>query len=265
MQKLSENFRLAVCRMDVDDLGHAFVAGYRVPDETDPVKRDRYLNISRTSAFSRQMSLFFKGYINQLMEGLSVAIVYAGGDDVFLVGGWDAVVEAAQRIQDHFSCYCGGSLTISAGISMHDDHFPIRQAAAVSAELESCAKQQPGKNSVALLDESGDHAYSWKIFREKVLQEKLVCLEKFFGDETQERGNSFLYRLLEFLRQTEKDKINLARYAYLLARMEPRERNKRDSYREFSRNMYRWGLSAEDRRQLITAIYLMVYKERKGN
>ena len=254
--------RLAVCRMDVDDLGHAFVAGYRVPGETEPVKRDRYLNISRTAAFSRQMSMFFKGYINQLMGDLSVAIVYAGGDDVFLVGSWDAVIEAAQKIRDHFAQYSGGSLTISAGISMHDDHFPIRQAAAMSAELESCAKQQPGKDSVALLDDTGDHAYSWKTFREKVCVEKLTCLQEFFTDEKQERGNSFLYRLLDFLRQTEKDKINLARYAYLLAKMEPREKEKQKSYWEFSRKMYQWGLSAEDRRQLITAIYLMVYMER---
>ena len=257
--------RLAVCRMDVDDLGHAFVAGYRVPGEHDPGKRDRYLNISRTSAFSRQMSLFFKGYINQLMEGLSVAIVYSGGDDVFLVGAWNDVITAAQRIRENFDAYSGGSLTISAGISVHDDHFPIRQAAAMSAELEDCAKQQPGKDSVALLDAEGDHTYSWKDFREKVLGEKLDCLRQFFGDEQQERGNSFLYRLLEFLRQCRKDQINLARYAYLLARLEPRDRIKRESYQKFSRNMYRWGQSQEDRRQLITAIYLMVYMERKGS
>ena len=135
----------------------------------------------------------------------------------------------------------------------------------MSAELESCAKQQPGKDSVALLDENGEHTYQWKEFREKVLDEKLACLQKFFGREEQERGNAFLYRLLEFLRQSDQEKINLARYAYLLARMEPRDRSKRESYREFSRNMYRWGVSSVDRRQLITAIYLMVYMERKGS
>lgn len=257
--------RLAVCRMDVDDLGHAFVAGYRVPGETDPVKRDRYLTISRTSAFSRQMSMFFKGYINQLLTGLAVAVVYSGGDDVFLVGAWDGVIEAAQRIRESFDRFCGGSLTISAGISMHEDHFPIRQAAAMSAELEECAKQQPGKDSVALLDASGAHTYSWKEFREQVLDEKLRCLQAFFGDEKQERGNSFLYRLMGFLRQTGDDRINLARYAYLLARMEPRDKSRREDYRKFSQNMYRWGLSVRDRRQLITAIYLMVYMERKGS
>lgn len=263
--------RLAVCRMDVDNLGHAFVAGYRIPGERDPEKRDQYLNISRTSAFSRQMSLFFKCYINPILEAaeldgrkLSVAIVYSGGDDVFLVGAWNDVITAVQRIQSSFDRFCGGSLTISAGISIHDDHFPIRQAAAHSADLEDHAKQRPGKNALALFDPEDDHTYSWGEFREKVLGEKLKALNDFFHAEEQERGNAFLYQLLELLRQAQADRINLARYAYLLARMEPRDNSKREQYRSFSQAMYRWALNQQDRQQLITAIYLYVYGERKA-
>lgn len=261
--------RLAVCRMDVDNLGHAFVAGYRRSKESDPQKRDEHLNISRTSAFSRQMSLFFKRYINPLLEKpepdggqLSVAIVYSGGDDVFLVGAWNDVITAAQRIQSAFDAFCGGALTISGGISLHDDHFPIREAAAHSATLEERAKGTPGKNALALFDPEADHTYSWKEFREKVMGKKLHVLNNFFCDEDQERGNAFLYQLLEFLRQAQMDRINLVRYAYLLSRMEPRDKNRKESYRAFSQAMYRWALSEQDRRQLITAIYLHIYTER---
>ena len=263
--------RLAVCRMDVDNLGHAFVAGYRKPDETDPQKRDEYLNISRTSAFSRQMSMFFKCYINPILEkperdghNLSVAIVYSGGDDVFLVGAWNDVITAAQRIQSSFDAFCGGALTISAGISLHDDHFPIRQAAAHGAQLEDRAKKTPGKNSISLFDPEENHTYSWQEFREKVIGEKGKVLNDFFHSEDQECGNAFLYQLLELLRQAQEDRINIARYAYLLARMEPKEKFKQESYRSFSSAMYHWALSVPDRRQLITAIYLYVYSERKA-
>ncbi len=263
--------RLAVCRMDVDDLGHAFVAGYRKPDETDPKKRDEYLNISRTSAFSRQMSLFFKCHINPILaqpapdgSPLSVAIVYSGGDDVFLVGAWNDVITAALRIQSSFAAFCGGALTISAGISLHEEHFPIRQAAAHSAALEERAKQTPGKNAVALFDPEENHTYSWQEFREKVIAEKGKALNDFFHAADQERGNAFLYQLLELLRQAQEDKINLARYAYLLAKLEPKEKDKQERYRAFSGAMYRWALSAQDRRQLITAIYLYIYTERKA-
>lgn len=274
MRTLAENgegiTRLAVCRMDVDNLGHAFVAGYRIPGESNPEKRDRYLTIARTSAFSRQMSLFFKNRINDILNApesdghaLAAAIVYSGGDDVFLVGAWNDVITAAQRIQAAFTEFCCGSLTLSAGISLHTDHFPIRQAAAHSAELEDHAKQLPGKNALALFDPEEEHTYNWTVFRQKVVGKKLKVLQAFFQGENQERGNSFLYQLLEFLRQTKADKINLARYAYLLARMEPRERERRDDYRVFSKAMYSWALSAEDRRELITAIYLFVYMRRK--
>lgn len=262
--------RLAVCRMDVDNLGQAFVSGFRNMKETAPEKRDHFLTISRTAAFSRQMSLFFKCFINPILaqpepDGcrLSVAIVYSGGDDVFLVGAWDGVIAAAQRIQQEFHRYCCGSLTLSAGISLHNHHFPIRQAAAHSAALEDRAKQTPGKNAIALFDPEAEHTYHWQLFREKVLGEKLDALAAFFHQEEQERGNAFLYQLLELLRQAQQDKMHLARYAYVLARMEPREKHKKDSYRQFADRMYGWGISPIDRQQLITAIYLYVYAERK--
>ena len=263
--------RLAVCRMDVDNLGQAFVAGYRRPGLQDPEKRDEYLNISRTSAFSRQMSLFFKGSINSILEQpqpdgqkLSVAVVYSGGDDVFLVGAWNDVITAALRIREAFAAYCGGALTLSAGISLQDPNFPIRQAAHYCAELEERAKQTPGKNAVSLFDPEDDHTYSWQEFREKVMGEKGKLLEDFFRPEDQTLGSSFLHRILELLQQTGKDRINLARYAYLLARMEPRDGKRRESYQTFSRTMYRWAQSEQDRRQLIAAIILYFYAERKA-
>jgi hypothetical protein len=58
------------------------------------------VNLFRAAAFSRQMSLFFKYHINGLLQGLWVSIVYAGGDDVFLVGAWNHTLQAALRISD---------------------------------------------------------------------------------------------------------------------------------------------------------------------
>ena len=60
--------RLGVCRMDVDNLGQSFVSGYECAAESDPVKRQHFVTLSRTAAFSRQMSLFFKGYILSLIH-----------------------------------------------------------------------------------------------------------------------------------------------------------------------------------------------------
>lgn len=273
--------RIAVCRMDVDNLGHAFISGFEQENERDPVKRMHYVTLSRTSAFSRQMSLFFKCYINSILEGLQVSIVYAGGDDVFLIGAWNDVLEAAQRIQSNFIAFSCGALTLSVGIGIFDDHYPIRLSAEETAELEESAKHLPGKNAVALFtperkavrDAAGNllvqpeqgHIYSWDTFRTKVLTEKVGCLQSFFGKDDSEHGNAMLYNLLALLREAENDRINLARYAYLLARLSPKKSAANyKAYEQFSHSMMDWALDAVQRHQLITAIYIYVYQNRKG-
>lgn len=262
--------RIAVCRMDVDNLGQAFIAGFERVEETDPVQRMRYVSIARSAAFSRQMSLFFKYHINGLLWGLSVAIVYSGGDDVFLVGAWNDVLAAALCIRDNLTRYSCGALTISAGIGLFDDHFPIRAAAEKTAEMEDAAKCLPTKNAVSLFDAVPDYTYSWDVLREKVLGEKLACLTKFFelhtGDE-EKRGQAMLYNLLMLLRMTGEDRINYARCAYLLARLAPssKETEKYAAYTAFAHSVIDWANSAEERRQLITAIYIYVYQNRKGD
>lgn len=274
MEELAEQSegipRIAVCRMDVDNLGQAFIAGFEALNEKDPAKRMKYVNLSRAAAFSRQMSLFFKFYLNGILKGLAVTIVYSGGDDVFLVGAWTDVIKAAQRIQAELTCYSCGALTISAGIGIFDSKYPIRASAQQTAEMEDAAKKPPHKNAVALFEPTAEHTYSWPELKEKVLGEKLACLQDFFdhqGDGAQKRGNSMLYNLLDLLRMAKTDRINYARCAYLLSRLEPNRKNKElhENYIKFSHNIIDWAGRDEDRRQLITAIYIYVYQNRKGN
>lgn len=42
--------RVAICRMDVGNLGQAFIAGFEQPDQTDPVQRMKYVNLFRAAA-----------------------------------------------------------------------------------------------------------------------------------------------------------------------------------------------------------------------
>lgn len=135
--------RVAICRMDVDNLGQAFLAGFEQPDQTAPVQRMKYVNLFRAAA---------------------------------------------------------------------------EQAAA----LEDEAKKLPGKNGAALFDAVPDHTYSWDVLRDKVLGEKIPCLEQFFAQfqkkDDDHRGNSMLYNLTDLLRNTREDQVNFARCVYLLAR-----------------------------------------------
>lgn len=135
--------RVAICRMDVDNLGQAFIAGFEQPDQTDPVQRMKYVNL-------------------------------------------------------------------------------FHAAAEQTAALEDEAKKLPGKNGAALFDAMPDPTYSWDVLRDKVLGEKIPCLEQFFAQfqkkDDDHRGNSMLYNLTDLLRNTREDQVNFARCVYLLAR-----------------------------------------------
>lgn len=261
--------RLAICRMDVDNLGEAFVSGFEQKEKPLPKKRYHFVTLSRTTAFSRQMSLFFKRYMNLVLtqneqKPLQIAVIYSGGDDVFLLGAWNDVITAATRITDAFHAYTSGALTISAGIGMYDAKYPIRMAAEETAALEQRAKNEPSKNAIALFDPQEHHTYSWPVFTSAVLGEKYQALKTFF-DGQDERRMAFLYNITHLLRLASTDKLNLARLAYLLARLKPSSFDKEKSaqYDAFSKAVYRWAAIPQECGQLITAIYLYVYLNRK--
>ena len=67
---------------------------------------------------------------------------------------------------------------------------------------------------------------------------------------------------MELLREAENNKINLARYAYLLARMSPQKADG-GLYDRFARSMMDWGRDAGARNRLILAIYIYVYQNRE--
>ena len=268
--------RMAVCRADVDNLGAIFLSGFVQAGKTD-AERNRFVTLSRTATLSRQLSLFFKYHINGILSGelseadgpLPVSIVYSGGDDLFLLGAWDGVLQAIQRIQRAFERYTGGSIHLSGGLGLFGESYPIRRSALLTEELVEEAKSMDGKNALSLFAPAQGHNYSWATFSNQVLEEKLSCIRNFFDSQRREdveaRGMAFLYRLLELLRGCD-EQINLARIVYLLVRMEPEKRAAaaRMQYSRFSKNIMQWCRQQEHRRQLITAIYLYVYEERGG-
>src|SRR5699024_37774 len=94
-----------------------------------------------------------------------------------------------------------------------------------------------------------------------VIGEKYKILSEFLQN-SEERGTAFLYHLLELIRN-QKERINFARFIYLLSRLEPEnEGEKKNQYQKFSEKMCRWVSSERDCRQLKTAIQLYVYKHR---
>jgi CRISPR-associated protein Csm1 len=119
--------------MDVDELGRVFSEG--VPDLTLP----------KLSALSGAMDLFFSGYLNVLVRAQAendLYIIYAGGDDLFIVGAWHHLPDLAEAIRNQFKAFTGNNpvLSLSGGITLEGAKFPLYRAAERAGEAEGKAK-----------------------------------------------------------------------------------------------------------------------------
>ena len=78
-----------------------------------------------------------------------------------------------------------------------------------------------------------------------------------------------MYRLLELIREQSDNNaasINLARYAYLLARLEPDSKQDEEghkNYKVFKEKMHSWIQNDVDRRQLKIAMNIYSYRIRE--
>ena len=81
----------------------------------------------------------------------NVCICYSGGDDLFIVGAWNEVVELSVDVRRAFARYTQGTLSLSAGIGLYEHDYPVSAAAREVAELEDTSKKLPEKNAVTKL------------------------------------------------------------------------------------------------------------------
>lgn len=155
---------LGILRGDADRMGLAFSHGLHPP------------TFSRTIALSQTIARFFGPYLNQLATTLTSEwredlgnesefrktlarrkitdqmieelpslfyVLYAGGDDLFVVGPWDQMVTFALRLNRAFREYTceNEELTLSAGLVLVKPHFPIHQFARLAGDAERAAKE----------------------------------------------------------------------------------------------------------------------------
>lgn len=290
--------RLGVLRADVDNLGAAFIGGFIDYAADDKLK---YATLSRYADMSKNLSMFFKLAVKKICSGelegfdqnkvlpfsifgnkktaaRKVHVVYSGGDDVFLVGAWDDLLETAVDIRKAFDRFTGGKLTFSAGLALYNSSYPISKMAEFTGKLEDAAKSMVNKNSIALFGFDTEkttqeteiccqHVYEWPVFENNVCREKLGFLLRhldFYGEDNNKLkiGKSMLYKMLEMLESIIKEeRINIARFAYTLGRLQPDRENKNliPVFNEFHTQMYKWIRNNEDCKQLRTAFYLLIY------
>jgi len=190
--------------------------------------------ISEYATASRFMDYFFKFYLKQIIRGYyedvigyvpslgewrerpNVVVVYAGGDDFFIVGAWNEIFELAFRVRNAFSSYTGNNLTISMALGYFHPKTPIYRVAEVMKERLDIAKDE-GRNAVYIVDRLGTFrkSYPWDLYIKywKDIGEKIYSngLREEFRDK-----KGLLYKMLEIRDLYAKDPEDV-KWAYLLA------------------------------------------------
>ncbi len=228
--------RVGYLRMDVDRLGQIFAKGL-----------GNNQTLAKLAGLSRQMSYFFKVYLNSLAanrsnnipkeikqtpqsiksqknniidekssedKGRKILFIYAGGDDLFVSGAWNEIVGFCFDIYQCFRAYTGHhpDITLSAGVSIADAKFPLYQAAKESGDAEHQAKSN-GRDSLSLFKE----VFKWDEWLGMETQnhsdEKLKHLDE--ENEVQKKiigylkqeDNPSLWGILPFVSRLERQKI----------------------------------------------------------
>lgn len=146
---------LGVLKADVDNLGLIFITGFSSEHERA---------ISRVTTLSRQLDNFFTGRLDCLLrdEFKDIYTVYAGGDDLLVLGPWSKVLKLSLRLRKEFTEYCCGNpdFTLSAGMAVCKPRLPIYSAIESAEEFLKKSKDQIAlgennkKNQLSVLGDS---------------------------------------------------------------------------------------------------------------
>ncbi|MGK5091128.1 type III-A CRISPR-associated protein Cas10/Csm1 [Deltaproteobacteria bacterium TL4] len=218
---------LGVLKADVDNLGFIFSIGF--PNQK--------LSISRFATLSRMLNYFFSVRLMEYIRAKfpDIYVIFAGGDDLFLLGPWVALIEFSQDIQTFFQKFTANNpdITFSAGINVVKPSLPIKDMARQTEELLEKSKHFEGKDAVTLFADTSKHldgkdavtlfagTMKWNEFSQKIDDGKF--LSKLIQEESVSTG--VIYRMLqyhhdaiEFKKGKIKKGIYLSHLSYDLAR-----------------------------------------------
>lgn len=190
--------RLGVLRMDVDRLGDLFKDGFGKAGNS-------IASLSRIAALSFQLSLFFEGWVRRLCEQYPELIyaVYAGGDDIFLIGPWDVMPGLAASIAAEFQEFAAANADVhlSGGMTFIHGKYPVYQAADDAHDALEQAKniEDKGKNAFGFLG----RAWKWDDFT--IIQKNFVKLTHLVSPPA-DGGLGYQTAVIQVLRKLADDR-----------------------------------------------------------
>lgn len=136
---------LAVLKADVDRLGAIFSWGVTGA------------SLGLVAGLSRMTDFFFSACLPEMLghepEFRSTYTVYAGGDDLLLIGPWRQTAVLATGLQAAFARWTGGNpnITISAALELMKPSHPVNRTVRMAEQRLDAAKET-GRNRICAFD-----------------------------------------------------------------------------------------------------------------
>ena len=180
---------LGYLKADVDNMGTIFREGIE------------NLSISRFCTLSRMLEIFFSGYLQSRLneDYRDLYTVFSGGDDFFIIGPWNRIIDFAKEMRKEFERFTGRNpaFSFSAGIYLAKSHEPVGFCTE-SVEL-SLKKAKTDKNRITLFGKP----LTWDEL-DTVLKEAHRLIE-WYSSGVLSKG--LMYNLREYGRMAEKSGI----------------------------------------------------------
>jgi CRISPR-associated protein Csm1 len=148
-KQASGDHLLAVLKADVDSLGVQIEQ--RLQGRTD---------LTDFLRFADSLDAFFAGELRQEIarnrQWQPIYTVFAGGDDLVMIGPWDVMFRFAGHVRELFRRKFP-ELTLSAGVSLFKPKRPVKTAIEQADRLLECAKEAPKDHCAAF-----GQVWNWK-------------------------------------------------------------------------------------------------------
>ncbi len=191
---------LGILRLDVDNLALIFAEGF-----SNELKLEKY------SALSRELHLFFSARLNYLANKFKIYTTYSGGDDAFFVGSWYNIIHFSKDLNQEFRRFvCENKhITISAGIFICHDNFPVYRFAEMAEEMENKSKNyppdknKPKKNAITVFDKTTE----WRCYEKmlKFAEDILKLIPEDVNDSNSDKGKlsrSLIYKVHTIIKKS---------------------------------------------------------------
>ncbi len=204
---LGKNY-LAILKADIDNLGEIFIRGFNHEKNEATFSRILYL--------SRMIDYFFTNILMNFIKDKNVYTVFAGGDDLFLIGHYEDIIKTYKWIVEELKEYTkNDDFHLSAGINLSRANVPIPLMAEFAEdELDRAKAIDSGKNAITIFGVTLKNSEFLEMLK------YLQFFEELYQNLNKvQSGITFMYRFYEFIQMQKdlhKNPLQNARWKYLL-------------------------------------------------